>query len=381
MIIVSYVILSLLTIMLFITVLNVFTQKNFKNLDSPIQQVNFPFVSILIPARNEERNIKKCIESILNQTYVNFELLVLDDNSDDNTFKLASEFQDRRLKVFKGKNLPEGWVGKSFVCHQLFELSKGELLLFLDADTFLKPDALEKVIRFYRKYNPDLLSLMPEEEAKTFWEKITIPLLHFTVYTMLPMPAVEKTRKLSLTMSNGQFMLFIRDSYIKIGGHKSVKNKMVDDVWLGRAIKSFGGKLIFADGTDICRCRMYENFKEVFIGFSKNIFPGLSLSSFNLFFTIILFTFIFILPYVFLLIGLLFINYYLIILSTINIFIPIFIRIIHSLNYNQSLVFSFLNLVSILFFIILCFRSFYIFKFGKGAIWKNRFYDMKTVSE
>lgn len=381
MIIISYVILSLLLLLLSISILNLFTQKNFKKLDFEITKNDIPFISILVPARNEEKNIKKCIESILNQSIRNFELIILDDNSTDNTFLFANEFKDERLKVVKGKNLPNGWVGKSFACYQLFELSKGDLLLFLDADTFLKPNSIEKIIKFYWKYKPDLLSLMPEELAKSFWERITIPLLHFTVYTMLPMPAVEKTKKLSLTMSNGQFMLFRRDSYLKIEGHKSVKNKMVDDVWLGRAIKANGGKLIFADGTDICKCRMYENFKEVFIGFTKNIFPGLSLSIFNIFFVICLFSFLFILPYIFFFIALLSSNLDLLILSLINIFIPILIRVIHSLKYRQSVLYSFLNLISMLFFIVLCFSSFYVFKIGKGANWKERFYDFKTVSE
>ncbi|MCX7833428.1 MAG: glycosyltransferase [Ignavibacteria bacterium] len=381
MLIISYIILILLLLLFSITILNLFTQKNFNKLNSEVIKGSQPFISVMIPARNEEKNVTKCIESILNQSYKNFELIVLDDNSIDKTFELVNQIKDEKLKVVKGKPLPEGWVGKSFACQQLFEISEGELLLFLDADTFLKPDSLEKIVKFVCKYKPDLLSLMPEEIALSFWEKITIPLLHFTVYTMLPMPAVEKTSKLSLTMSNGQFMLFKRESYIKIGGHESVRNKMVDDVWLGRAIKSNGGKIIFADGTDICECRMYENFKEIFIGFTKNIFPGLSLSTFNIFFVITLFSFLFIFPYILFFIGFFSNDINLMSLSLINIFIPIIIRIIHSLKYKQSVIFSFLNLISMLFFIVLCFSSFYVFKIGKGANWKDRFYDFKTVSD
>ncbi len=252
--------------MLFIiNLINIFYQKKIFNLKS--ESTFKPYISVLIPVRNEEENIEQCVKSVLEQSYDNYELIVLNDNSTDKTDEILSRISNPKFQYKKGKEKPENWIGKNYACHQLFQSAKSEYLLFIDADTKLEKNALSGIISFTEKYNPDLVSLMPKEEAGTFWEKITIPMLHFTVLTLLPMPLVEHTKKESLTMSNGQFMFFKKSFYEFIGGHESLKNKIVEDVWLGRKVKKSGGKLIFANGTDIISCRMYTSYNEIVEGF------------------------------------------------------------------------------------------------------------------
>jgi chlorobactene glucosyltransferase len=254
-------------------------------------------------------------------------------------------------------------------------------LLFLDADVNLKPGGLKSSVEFALKEKTGLLSLMPEELALTFWEKVSIPMLHYTMMTMVPLILVEKTRKESLTVSNGQFMLFEKRVYDEIGGHYSVKNNMVDDIWLGRKVKSEGHKLIFADGTDIASCRMYKNLDEIVKGFSKNLFPGLSFSFLLMSFVNILFFFVYIFPLFIFIYSLIGLNFELIIISVAAILIPVLIRISHSLKFNLPFFASFLNFIGAALIIILGINSFRLIKHGRGADWKGREYDYKKLKD
>ncbi|MBN1632773.1 MAG: glycosyltransferase [Ignavibacteria bacterium] len=376
---ISYIIIAFLIIIFFINLLNQITIKKVNIIQKATSKQ--PYVSILIPARNESGNILNCVNSCLRQDYPYFEIIVLDDNSEDNTFETISAVRDLKLKVIKGKPLEEGWVGKSFACHQLQQKAKGEYLLFLDADTNLKPDGLRSSVEFALKEKAGLLSLMPEEFALTFWEKVSIPMLHFTIMTMVPLILVEKTKKPSLTVSNGQFMLFKKNVYEEIGGHFSVRNNIVDDIWLGRKVKAVGYKLIFADGTDIASCRMYKNLNEIIKGFSKNLFPGLSFSLLLLSFVIILYFSVYIFPLLVLIYSLIALNFELLIISIAAILTPVLIRISHSLKFNLPSFASFLNFIGASLIIILGINSFRLIKHGRGADWKGREYDYKKLKD
>ena len=251
--------------------------------------------------------------------------------------------------------------------------------MFIDADTKLEKNALSGIISFTEKYNPDLVSLMPKEEAGTFWEKITIPMLHFTVLTLLPMPLVEHTKKESLTMSNGQFMFFKKSFYEFIGGHESLKNKIVEDVWLGRKVKKSGGKLIFANGTDIISCRMYTSYNEIVEGFSKNIFPGLSFSFFGLVFVVLMYSSLYLLPFLLILISYIFSVNGLIYINLINIIIPVLIRIIQSFKFKLSAEYSLLHFFSVIMILKLAIKSYKVYSRKGGAVWKSRTYRINDI--
>ena len=281
-----------------ISIYNLFTAPVLKRVSQPLDNQNF--VSVLIPARNEERNIEKCIKGMLIQDYENIEIIVLDDNSTDNTFKLVSSFSTSNVKVLMGKELSPDWLGKNWACHQLAQEAKGKYLLFMDADVELMPKVISSAVYELEKSSVTLLSIFPTQIIKSFGEHLIVPLMNWLLLTFLPLKFVYSCSSKAFVAANGQFMLWRKDDYFKIGGHETVKNKVVEDMELARLAKQnklkvktmLGGKLVF--------CRMYKSFNQAYNGFTKNFFAGFLLPSFS-FLTIILFLLIaFVLPFLFL---------------------------------------------------------------------------------
>jgi len=265
-------------------------------------------LSVLVPARNEETRIGACVESILRQDHPNFELLILDDGSDDATAERAAEAAgvDPRFRLLKGEDLPEGWTGKNFACRQLYEAAGGDILLFTDADTEYHPGALRKIAAALDVYSVDMLSLIPHQRMVGFAERLFMPLLQYVTMCFLPFPLVTLTRYESLSMANGQCMAFRRRAYEAAGGHEAQRSAVVEDVRLARAMKRSGGRLRVMAGEGSVSCRMYEALQEIRRGFSKNIFPGLGYSLQLLASVLLFFAATSVMPYVFLAGGLLF---------------------------------------------------------------------------
>ena len=136
-----------------------------------------PMVSVVVPARNEEANIEACVESLLRLNYPNFEVLVLDDNSEDTTYTRLCRLRDRdhRLRVLVGSELPTGWCGKPHACWQLAQAANGEYLLMTDADCILAPDAILMALGGLAEHRADAISLYPDVRCETFWEKLILP--------------------------------------------------------------------------------------------------------------------------------------------------------------------------------------------------------------
>jgi chlorobactene glucosyltransferase len=234
----------------------------------------FPRVSVLIPARNEEANIRACVESLLMQRYPDFEVLVLNDASSDRTALILDEISRHatRLRVLNGQPLPDGWLGKHWASHQLSQEATGELLLFTDADTRHAPDCLHASVSALVAEGADLLTAVPCEEMLTWGERLTVPILSFSVFCFFPIFLAEKLRLPALSVTIGQFMLFRRTAFEAIGGYEAVRSSLVDDLMLGRNIVNRGYRWKLVDGTRHISCRMYRNFAEAVAGFTKNLF-------------------------------------------------------------------------------------------------------------
>ncbi len=235
-----------------------------------------PKVSVLIPARNEAGVIAQTVERLLAQHYPTFEILVLDDDSSDNTVDvaLAAGKSDVRLRVLRGETLPAGWMGKNWACHQLARAALGEWLIFTDADVIWSPDALEALIANAENTKADLLTIWPTQITESWSERLVVPLMSFAVMSYLPLLPVHHTRLPAFAAANGQCMAFRRDAYHKISGHAGVRNQIVEDVTLARRIKAHGLRLRMADGAGLISCRMYQNWSAVRNGFAKNILAG-----------------------------------------------------------------------------------------------------------
>ncbi len=238
-----------------------------------------PLISILVPARDEEQSIERCIRSLVAQSYERLEILVLDDHSSDKTATIVQRIidelplqQQRRLRLLQGEELPAGWGGKNFACHQLAQQASGDYLFFTDADTVHDPKMVASVLDCMQSRKVSLLTAQPTYELASIGERLVVPLLTFTIMTLLPVALIPLRPEPSLATGNGQLLCFEHSAYEHIGGHASVKNRILEDVLLARAVKKAGFRMIFVDAQDMVRCRMYRSFAEVWSGFSKNLF-------------------------------------------------------------------------------------------------------------
>ncbi len=235
-----------------------------------------PFISILIPARNEAAVISQTVRSLLAQTYAHFELIVLDDNSADGTGQVVctTAAGDLRLRVLNGAPLPDGWSGKNWACHQLSQAARGDWLLFSDADVCWQPEALSALVAHMARTRADLLTVWPTQITQTWSERLIVPLMMFAILAYLPILMVHYSPLMIFAAANGQVMLFRRAAYQKIGGHAAVRAKIVEDVTLARRIKAVGLCLRMFDGNGLISCRMYQGWSAVRDGFAKNILAG-----------------------------------------------------------------------------------------------------------
>lgn len=236
----------------------------------------FPMVSVLIPARNEERSIAGCILSILAQDYPSFEVLVLDDQSSDGTRAILESISvsHTALRVLHGESPSGNQVGKNWACSQLASQAQGELLFFTDADTLHKPDTLKTLVTTLLGEQADLLTGFPRQGIHTWGERLLVPFFSWAFLCFVPLTLAYKLRLSFLSIAVGQVMLFRREAYLSIGGHESVSSSVVDDMSLVRQIKTKRLRWRVSYIADLISCRMYHASREAIDGFSKNLFAA-----------------------------------------------------------------------------------------------------------
>jgi chlorobactene glucosyltransferase len=239
----------------------------------PIQA---PLISVCIPARNEERNIRACVEAVLAQDYSDLEVIVLDDRSSDETPSILAEIasRDSRLHPISGSDLPKDWVGKPHALFQAATQARGEWLCFLDADTFTAPQALSSCYAKAIETQADMFTIMTFQVLDSFWEKVIMPLVLTALSVgFTPRKVNDPNRKDAI--ANGQFILMKHSVYDAVGGYESVKDQIVEDKAIAEKVKWNGYRLIVADGMRIARTRMYTSLPEMWEGWTKNIYLGL----------------------------------------------------------------------------------------------------------
>ncbi len=267
-----------------------------------------PLVSILIPARNEAASIANTIRTLRMQSYMPFEVILLDDQSTDGTAEIARAAAqgDPRLQIIAGQPLLEGWLGKNWACQQLSNEARGRVLVFTDADVQWQPDALKALVAMMQRTQADLLTVWPTQITVTRSERLVVPLIALAIFGYLPALLVQNTPYPSLAAANGQCLAFKKSAYQSVGGHVAVRASIIEDISFARRIKAKGLRLIMADGAGLITCRMYRNWREVREGFAKNILAGyggrISLLALATLFHLL----IFVLPWLWLLVGELF---------------------------------------------------------------------------
>lgn len=236
-----------------------------------------PFISVCVPARNEERNIRACVESILAQDYSNFEVIVVDDRSTDTTNEILIDIAARnaRLKIIHGSDLPKDWAGKPHALFQASAAARGDWLCFVDADTFLSPETLSSCYAKAIETNADMFTIMTFQIMGSFWEKVVMPIV-MTALSVGFSPRKVNDPNSKDAIANGQFILIKHSIYRAIGGHKSVKDQIVEDKAISEQVKWHGYRLIVANGYSVAKTRMYTSLPEMWEGWTKNIYLGLS---------------------------------------------------------------------------------------------------------
>ncbi len=235
-------------------------------------------VSVLIPARNEADSIGAAIDSIMQSNGPKIEVIVLDDQSQDQTSEIVRQKMsfDSRLSLVEGIELPSGWNGKQHACWRLAQEAKYDWLLFVDADVRLAPDAIRRMVAESLKSNTPLVSGFPFQETNTFSEKLLIPLMHFVLLGYLPIRRMRSSSQPGLAAGCGQLFLAQRAAYFDVDGHRAIQSSRHDGIKLPRAFRESGYLTDIFDATDIARCRMYHNRREVVQGLLKNATEGIA---------------------------------------------------------------------------------------------------------
>ena len=334
-------------------------------------------ISVLIPARNEERNIKNCISSLLRQNYPNLEIIVLDDNSSDQTFKIAKAYcyTSQKLKVIKGKKLPPGWNGKNWACHQLSQAAKGDWFLFTDADTTHKPNSISTAIAAARKNKSVFVTLIPGFINKTWSEKLVLPIIHFAFLVLVPFKLINYSQDCRLAFAIGPFMLIKKDFFSSFGGYEAIKKEIVDDFALAKTVKKSKGKITILDGTKFMKVRFYTNFRELWYGLSKNTYPAIGSSPHYLAVLLLGCYFLFIYPYLSLWWALE--SHQNLTLPLLQVFALSTMKVILALRFKTNLLFSLLHPFSVIITLLILLNSFRLSLFKKKVAWKERFYPIE----
>jgi chlorobactene glucosyltransferase len=263
-------------------------------------------VSVLIPARNEATRVEACVRGMLGGSLQPDEVVVCDDGSTDGTAdvvrRLAAE--DARVRLITAGPLPAGWVGKPHACHRLAQEARGDVLVYVDADTVAGRECLARLGSLLADYRADVATVAPRQRMHSFGERMIVPLLALSYVAWLPLPLVWRSRDSRFLVANGQLLAVRRAALEASGGWAAVAGEVVDDMAICRRVKETGGRVVFADGARMAECRMYDGAGEVWRGFSKNLYEGLGGRPALLALVVVLHAWVFVLPYAAVIAGL-----------------------------------------------------------------------------
>lgn len=335
-----------------------------------------PKISIIVPARNEEKRILPLLESIASQNYKNFELIVVDDNSDDKTSDVVTSYKEKipALKVVRSEN-KEGWCGKNAAIVRGFsEVDKDtEWLLFIDADCELKNNALLSVLDFAIKNSLDCLSLFPEVKSEKFFERLLLPSVGAMV-TLFNSPEEVNNPSSDRAFLNGQFIFIKKDVYSAVGTHELIKDAVLEDAALANVIKSRGYKIFLGFGENIFLVRMYNSFSEFVNGWTKNLYLIIGSNIPNLIKMVLITTLLSYVPVIWLFIGLFFYQPPLSILLICGYFVVLSFQTYLRYSSRTYPLYASLAPISSTIISFIAIRSAYRYIRKKGVDWKGRRY-------
>ena len=234
-----------------------------------------PLISLLVPARDEQGTIGRCVAHLLEQDYPNLEIVVLDDGSTDTTAAIVLAFGDPRVRLERGAPLPAGWTGKNWACHQLAQQARGRVLCFVDADTVVEPGAISAAYGTMVDHDAGLVSLLPRAERRSAGGALLLPMVSYAPYALFPTSLVHSGEDPRIAVAFGPFVMVSRVAYQGSGGHAAYPDHIVDDLQLARSVKADGHTIRLANGSDLVQTGWYGNTGEIWDGFSKNAYGAL----------------------------------------------------------------------------------------------------------
>src|SRR2546425_12201788 len=248
------------------------TLKHFPALpENTMDQSNSSMVSIILPVRNQANTVSECVASLVGLDYPAKEVIVVDGNSTDGTQNILNGLNST-IKLAEEKPLPPGWGGKNWACHLGYKQATGDLLMFTDGDSVHSRDSLTKTVNFLQDSNADLATLAPAAILRTFWEKLLQPPIFWLIMMFVGGKWVNDDSKPRWALGNGQYMLFRREAYDKVGGHYAVRDKITEDYSLGRLIKAQSLRLRMVTASGSLGVRMYSSLPEIWRGWRKNFY-------------------------------------------------------------------------------------------------------------
>ncbi|MGF1553764.1 MAG: glycosyltransferase [Paracoccaceae bacterium] len=235
-------------------------------------------VSVLIPARDEAANIGQAVDAALASRDVDLEVVVLDDGSTDATAAIVEgrAERDARVRLIRGVPLPAGWNGKQHACQRLGEAARHDVLVFLDADVRLGPEACARLAERLDAEGLDLVSGFPRQITGTLAERLVVPLMHVLIYGYFPVALARVFRFTGLAVGCGQCLCARRDAWAAVGGHGAVRHSRHDGITLPRAFRRAGRRTDLVELTGLASCRMYADARQVWEGFAKNATEGMA---------------------------------------------------------------------------------------------------------
>jgi chlorobactene glucosyltransferase len=362
---------------------------NLRALRTPDKNSNVPqpapLISVLIPARDEEKNIRTCLESLQKQDYPNYEILVLDDNSTDNTAAIVKELaaNDNRIRLYFGEPLPDDWAGKPFACYQLAQKAKGDWLLFVDADTTHEPHMLRSILALAMELKTSLLSGFPRQLASSFPQKVVIPVFYFLLLGWIPLWLLHRSKKPKPSMAIGQFFFFAKEDYWRIGGHKAVKSKIIEDIWMGMEVSRHGGRHVAVDLSPVVATNMYDDMGATWRGLGKSIYSIAAMAPLGLAALVLLAYYLYIVPFFWLWNGFFMGSEPLLWrgIVVLQIVITLFMRWLVDNRFHEPGISIYFHPIGLLFYLANVLYAMGRWLVGAGVTWKERFYGKESTIE
>jgi chlorobactene glucosyltransferase len=232
-----------------------------------------PRVSLLVPIRNEAENLERLLGDLDKIEYDNLEILILDDDSQDDSWQILNRRPSAKVSIVQGKTLPPAWVGKNWACHQLAELAQGDLFIFCDADVRVGPRSVSFTVNQLNRHRAHVLTALMKQVMTSVSERAVIPLvMHQAIVGLLPLRWLVELRSPSAQVCSGAWLAVYRNAYQKVGGHRTIKNYSVEDMQLGRKFKKHGVRVLPVIATEQLSVHMYRRWPELRDGFTKNLF-------------------------------------------------------------------------------------------------------------